>query len=78
MTKEEAQYLHESALQCFEYNDPLITTQDCWAKLWVEAEKTIPQHMKNDFLDELTSSNIEYRHALEESVRWFGVRYEKD
>ena len=57
MTKEEAQYLHESALQCFNTTISLTQLQDCWAKLWVEASKPIPQHMKNDFLDELTSRN---------------------
>jgi hypothetical protein len=46
-----------------------------WAITYIEAEKPIPRVWYNDFLDELTSDNDEYRHALEASIRYFGVRW---
>jgi hypothetical protein len=75
MTKEEAQVLHKSAV--FLLQDTKFRVKNSWGKMWVEAEKPIPKEFKSDFYDELTSNNVEYRHALEESIRWFGVRWEK-
>lgn len=46
-----------------------------WAIAYVKGEKPIPRMWYNDFLDELTSDNDEYRYALEASIRYFGVRW---
>lgn len=46
-----------------------------WAKVYVESETPIPKDWYDDFLDELTEKDEDYRHALEESVRYFGVRW---
>jgi hypothetical protein len=78
MTKEKATELNihaKNILNSFHYTDYL--TKKGWAKLYVEAEEPIPEEWKDDFLEELTSPNLDYRQALEESVRWFGVRWEK-
>jgi hypothetical protein len=46
-----------------------------WAKLYVDAERGIPKAWYNDFIDELVSEDVHYRHQLEESVRYFGVHW---
>ena len=46
-----------------------------WAKTYVEAEESIPKEWTNAFIDELTSPNETDRKAIEESVRYFGVRW---
>ena len=46
-----------------------------WAKTYVEAEQPIPEEWRNAFYDELTDPNNGYRKQLEESVRYFGVRW---
>jgi hypothetical protein len=46
-----------------------------WARVYVEGEHPIPEKFRSDFYDELLSEDVEYRHALEESVRYFGVRW---
>src|ERR1035437_3010909 len=48
-----------------------------WARVYVEAEKTIPEKWRMAFYEELVSTNKEYREALEESVNYFGVRWSK-
>jgi hypothetical protein len=50
---------------------------DGWALGYVESEYSIPESWRNDFYDELTSENVEYRELLEEAVRWYGVRWAK-
>lgn len=49
--------------------------EEGWAVVFVEAQKPIPEHWRNAFYDELFSENLVYRRELEESVRWFGVRF---
>ena len=46
-----------------------------WARDYVEAEKPIPSEWRIAFYDELASDNFLYREKLEESVRWFGIRW---
>lgn len=75
MTQEEANKLNEFSIKLLQHDDPLCRTKNAWGRIWVEAEKPIPEKLRNDFYDELTSTNEEYRKALEESVRWFGVRW---
>lgn len=78
MDKEKAKALNESAKKLIQDEDFTCFQKDSWAKIYVEAEKSIPIKFRNDFIDELTSSNEEYRKALEESVRYFGVRWTKE
>ena len=46
-----------------------------WGKVYVEAEHPIPEEYRDAFYDELVHEDLEYRKALEESVRYFGVRW---
>ena len=46
-----------------------------WARVYVEAERPIPETWRNAFYDELVSDNQEYKKSLEESIRFFGVRW---
>lgn len=48
-----------------------------WALAYIEAERPVPESWRNRFYDELFTDNEEYRKKLEESVRWFGVRWAK-
>jgi len=47
-----------------------------WARVYVEGERPIPESWRMDFYDELCSENEAYRKKLEESVKWFGVRWQ--
>ena len=75
MNKEQAKKLNESALKLFQNDDPLTRTKNAWGRVWVEAERPIPEKLRSEFYDELVSDDDGYRKDLEESVRWFGVRY---
>jgi hypothetical protein len=70
-----ARKLNVFAKKLFEHSDRLCWATNSWARVHIEAEEAIPEEWRNDFYDELTSENLEYRKALEESVRWFGVRW---
>lgn len=48
-----------------------------WARVYVEAERPIPESWRSAFYDELVSENWLYRKKLEESLHWFGVRWTK-
>lgn len=54
-----------------------VMLREGWAKAFVEAERPIPESWREDFYAELFTDNEEYRKKLEESVRWFGVRWAK-
>jgi hypothetical protein len=75
MTKHQADELHFAALEKMLTLVYVPGTTRKWAKTFVEAEKRIPESMRDDFINELTHQDPEYRKALEESVRWFGVRW---
>ena len=57
-------------------NDITPETQG-WALLYVEAERPIPETWRNEFYDELCSPDDLYRTTLEQSIRYFGVRWSK-
>ena len=46
-----------------------------WALIYVQTETPIPSLWRNRFYDELVSQDQDYRKELEESVKWFGVRF---
>ena len=48
-----------------------------WARNFVEAERPIPEAFREAFYEELTSSDSVEREKLEQSLRWFGVRWMK-
>lgn len=48
-----------------------------WARNFVEAERPIPEAFREAFYEELTSSHSVEREKLVESVKWFGVRWQK-
>jgi len=75
MDKNKAKQLNEFAKKLIQHDDPLCRMKNSWARVYVEAERPIPEKLRSDFYDELTSDNLEYREALEKSVRWFGVRW---
>ena len=75
MNQQEAKKLNEFAKKLIQHDDPLCRMKNSWGRVYVEAERPIPEKLRSDFYDELTSDNIEYRKALEESVRYFGVRW---
>lgn len=75
MTKEEAKSRSEFSKKLFEFDDPLTRTKNSWALCYVEAEKPVPEKLRNSFYEELISSHARYRERLEESIRWFGVRW---
>lgn len=77
MTKEKAEELNEFAKKCFLYDDVLTRTKNAWARLYVEAERPIPEKLRSDFYDELTNSDESYKTALENSINYFGVRWQK-
>ena len=52
-------------------------TNEHWAIAYVEFEQPIPLAWRSDFYDELVSEDLEYRYALEDAVRWHGVRWSK-
>jgi hypothetical protein len=70
-----AKQLNEFAKKLIQHDDALCRMKDSWGRVWVEAEQPIPEKLRSDFYDELTSDNLVYRKELEESVRWFGVRW---
>ena len=75
MNKDRAQELNKAAkevLMDFSFGAP---HSPGWAKVYVEAEQPIPKLLTNEFIDELVSDDLEYRRELEESVRWFGVKW---
>jgi hypothetical protein len=46
-----------------------------WALRYVESEQPMREEWREAFYDELVSSDLEYRKALEDSVRYYGVRW---
>jgi hypothetical protein len=46
-----------------------------WALTYVQAEKPIPETWRNAFYDELVHQDLEYRRALEDNLKFFGVRF---
>lgn len=46
---------------------------DKWAAVYVAAEEPIKEEWRNAFIDELTHTDEEYRHTLENLTRYFGV-----
>lgn len=77
MNAQQARILKEVAtkeLQTYDVLPPPVGGNG-WAKVYVEAERPIPERWRNAFYDELTASDLDYRHRLEESLRWFGVRW---
>lgn len=53
-------------------NEPIAQK---WARSYVEAEHPMKEEWRSAFLDELTDPDDKYRKQLEESIRWFGVRW---
>ena len=76
MTEKEAKKLTEAAKKTLRSND-VNPDYVGWAKVYVEAEKHVPEAWRSEFYDELVSEDLEYRRALEESLRYFGVRWTK-
>ena len=77
MTKEEAQARSEFSRKLLIFDDYYAYCKHSWGRVWVEAEKPIPERLRSEFYEELCSPNEVYRKELEESVRWFGVRWSK-
>ncbi len=46
-----------------------------WSKILIDKEVPIPEAWRDKFYDELISEDVEYRQALEESIRKNGVRF---
>lgn len=57
----------------FSYDNGPIAEK--WALTYVCAEVPIKEEWRNAFIDELTHPDVTYREQLEESVRYFGVRW---
>lgn len=75
MTKEAAEARSEFSKRLIQNDHPLSRAKNYWGMVWVEAERPIPEKLRSEFYEELCSPNEAYRKQLEESVRWFGVRY---
>ncbi len=75
MTKSEAEKRNQLAKAVIELEGVWHNDHPRWALLYVEAERGIPKTWQNEFIDHLVSEDLEYRRQLEESVRWFGVRW---
>ena len=46
-----------------------------WALDYVQAEKGVPKAWLNDFIEELSAGETEYKVELEASLRYFGIRW---
>ena len=75
MNEQEAKLINDFAKKLIQNDDPLCCMKNSWGRVYVEAERPIPEKLRSDFYDELTSDNLEYRKELEDSIRWFGVRW---
>lgn len=56
-------------------NNLKLKLREGWAKFMVDNELAIPKGWYEDFIKEVTSSDDNYRKALEDSLRKFGVRW---
>jgi len=63
------------SLLTFNFNKNTNIVSKGWAKIFVEAEQPIPESLRSEFYDELVSPDLGYRKALEESISYFGVRW---
>ena len=77
MTQEEAQILRINAWKYVDVCPIGPNTGLGWSKILIEANHPILEEWRSDFYDELCSTNETYRKSLEDSVRWFGVRWGK-
>lgn len=74
MDKSKASELNYVARKLVAFHDRVIPFER-WGKAYVDSETPIPVKYRSDFYDELLHPDLGYRRSLEESVRWFGVRW---
>jgi hypothetical protein len=74
MDKTKAKELNYVAKKLVAFHDKVIPFER-WGKAYVDSETPIPLRFREEFYNELTHPDLGYRRSLEESVRWFGVRY---